>query len=238
MVSRAINPASFYISMFIPNRDHSADPNRPAPRRSHRRHHRHTQHEHPHNHSTPHAAPLTFHACETLPPEVEDPDFGLLIYAITREEVEACDTRRFLAAFSKENVSPARASRLMGNVSFIIHGYDDLDRHLCNIPTVCRYYGAIHRVFPAWLFYSELSTLTLQMIFWCILNDTPIGRAAFNGTAWEAEAYIAELMKFIDAGAEVVYSLCEHAGLEEQVADARMEEIIKYFKQPPLKQSY
>jgi hypothetical protein len=218
--------------MHIRSHNNSGNPNQPNHRRhiSHRSHSRKQQQEGRTESAVPgDLSAFTFLLTDGLPSLDQLSESGLLIYVISREEIEACDTNRFIKNFSSEQIAPALAKRLMGNVLFVVVGYDDVDLHLCRIPAVCRFYAAIYKQAPCWLFYSELTSFTLKMIFSCILNEN-LGRTAFSSTQWEGETYVQGLMAFLDEGAEPFYALLDHAGVDEMVGDEHFQEVIEYFK--------
>jgi hypothetical protein len=70
--------------------------------------------------------PTTFFVSKSLPPTEEIEEGTLLMYVISREEIEQCDTSRFLENFGL-NIDPSLARKLMGSVMFIIDGFDDVD---------------------------------------------------------------------------------------------------------------
>jgi hypothetical protein len=167
---------------------------------------------------------LTFYVSNGLPP-AEHLENTLLYYVITREEIQRCDTTRFMKNFGP-GISAARARNLMGSVMFVVDGYDEIDLHLYRIPEVCQYYSAIHRQWPGWLFFSDLSDGTLQIIVACVMNHAMGG--SFDPT--DNEAFKRGVLDCILKGIPVLNQLVARAGFDECAGKQRFESVAEYFK--------
>jgi hypothetical protein len=115
---------------------------------------------------------------ETAPVSAEYPHVKrpkATIYTATREEVENRDISRFMANFGPQ-IATDQIREYQGNILWTVDGFDS-DPELCEIPEVREYYAAIHRRWPAWLFFSDLRTACLQMVAECMIpNDGPAKR--------------------------------------------------------------
>ncbi len=99
-----------------------------------------------------------------------------IVHVTGRAEVENLDTERFLFSFGP-HIGRKELRKLCGMVHFTISGYDDTREEIYAIPEVRRYYGHLHKVFPCWLFYSNLASPCLRAVMLAIIPNVRILRS-------------------------------------------------------------
>jgi|GEM_PF-852211 len=101
---------------------------------------------------------------------------GEIVYVTTREEVESLDLTRFMANFGIHQPK-SKLCQLRGRIIFTIHGYDETEAEIYEIPEVRRFYGAVHAVWPCWLFTACLPSASLKVIALSVVANMSIVRS-------------------------------------------------------------
>jgi hypothetical protein len=103
---------------------------------------------------------------------------GVLIVSVSREEIEAGDTRHVSETLRKL-LNPEVANRTKGRLFLIINGYDDDPRDLWEFSDVCAWMKAVDKDFPYWFYFMDLgphSTLALIAFTLCKYQKVPAGK--------------------------------------------------------------
>jgi len=95
-----------------------------------------------------------------------DTTFG---YMISRDEIQTCDTKRFLSVFHPDSKNPIIQFG-MGKVLFFMDGYDSDPRELWEIPECRAFIAKIHKEFPCWIFFVDLESDWLSVVIACLLK--------------------------------------------------------------------
>lgn len=93
----------------------------------------------------------------------------------SRSDVEAGNTGEILRSLKDINSSMENALRFRGAVDIAVHGYNDDDRELYEIPEVRRYYELLTDQFPYFFFFLNLSLPTLKIIAFCLCDARKVG---------------------------------------------------------------
>jgi len=151
----------------------------------------------------------------------------LIVYVITRAEVERCDTTRFLADFhlSGSNRKPRWP---MGRVMYTVHGYEDSPDELYSIPEVQAYFAKAHRQWPCWLYYSELMSDCLKIIAVCVIESIEERKVAGERMA-SVTFDLPEIVRFLDDGFVPLSALTLAAELDDRTYSIRLEAVMNYF---------
>ena len=145
---------------------------------------------------------------------------------VSRSDVAATNTEEILQSLRKINSSKENALRFRASVDIGVHGYNDDDRELYEIPEVCRYYEKLTTQFPYLFFFLNLQTPTLKAIAFCVCGARLIG----NGNV---EINNAKLATFLQSQFSGLNSLFQDYGLDDDYPDLNREiseEILRYFE--------
>ncbi len=93
----------------------------------------------------------------------------------TRGEVETMNTEEMLKSLKRINSSRDNALQFCGGVDIGVHGYDDDDRELFEIPEVCKYFNRLTKQFPYFFFFMDLNLPTLKVIAFCLSEARSVG---------------------------------------------------------------
>ena len=153
-----------------------------------------------------------------------EPDFIDLV--ASRSDVEATNTEEMLRSLNKINSSRDNALRFRGAVDIAVHGYDDDDRELFEIPEVRRYYKLLTEQFPYFFFFLNLHQPTLKVIAFCLCDAHLVG----NG---RVEIDNLKLTNFIQNHFTGLNAVFHEYGLDNDYPDLNREiseEVIRYFE--------
>lgn len=149
-----------------------------------------------------------------------------ILYVIMRKEIETGDLRRFLANFGPQ-VENDRLRQIAGNISFTVHGYEDSEEEIFEIPEVRAYFQAAHRRWPCWLFTADVRTACLHAVILSILPNLNIIRAPAQGIN-QAQASCKHLKTFF-MDSLVASALMEvKAGISANRSEKRIEALAEY----------
>jgi len=185
----------------------------------------------PHQRAESSSSRVIFHVSRELPDTKILQEVSKLYYPISHEEILACDTSRIIENFGP-TINPKVGKKLMGNVMFAVCGYDDVDLHIFFIPEIYKFYAEIQRKHPFWLFYSELDSPTLLMIWACVLNDKLNGK--YNQNDERAGLYKPILIEFLGECMPAFLAHAKRCGLSEREQKARIKKVTMYFKNPQM----
>ena len=119
----------------------------------------------------------------------------------------------------------------MGNVMFVVDGYDDCPEDIYAIPEIRSFLKNLHSAWPCWLFFSDLDSANLRVHTLCMLEDVQILREKQSGltrTTYNA----LHLRAWLRQGIPTFHSLCRMAGLKRKVIESRLNDISAYFGVP------
>lgn len=149
-----------------------------------------------------------------------------ILYVIMRKEIETGDLRRFLANFGPL-VEKDRLRQIAGSISFTVHGYDDREEEIFEIPEVRAYFQAAHRRWPCWLFTADIRTACLHAVILSILPTVNIIRAPAQGINQAQASYKHLKTFFMDS--LVASSVMEvKAGISANRSEKRIEALAEY----------
>ena len=137
---------------------------------------------------------------------------GEIVYVSSRKEVEGLDTSRFLANFGIHQ-SASRLRQIHGRIIYTIHGYDESDEEVYEIPEVRRFYAAVHNTWPCWLYTACLASPSLKVVALSIVKNMSIKR---SGSDCRVRIPGPDLKKFyLDSLPTAGLMFC-HAGVSRQ----------------------
>ncbi len=157
-----------------------------------------------------------------------EPVADLIFYEISREEIEAGNTSRFLRDFRPpDNVSPADLKALMGKILFNISGYDNDESEVYTVPAVRAFFQALHHEWPCWLFFCDLESPGFAAIGYCILPTLRVRKVSGAPTV---AVFVdrGELSVFLKECIDLLEHLSELAELSEVEVEQRTEKMIEY----------
>lgn len=158
------------------------------------------------------------------------PPHDLIFYVISREEIEAGDTSRFIRDFLPSfEVEPAVLLSSMGRVVFSVAGYDEHQEEVFSIPEIRNFFQKIHQQWPCWLFYSELASPGLTAIIYSILPWLSVQKS--SGSPRMTISHKPEdLGNFLKDCAAPLERLSDLAGLTDAQVEQRTDQIITYIR--------
>lgn len=100
---------------------------------------------------------------------LEEAGLDYLYIVVTRDDIEAGDTSRVLAALAPLLQSQRTARNFMERVCVAFDGYNDTTWELFEIPEVRNYVQALDRRFPYWLYFLDKNTNSFDVIWRCFM---------------------------------------------------------------------
>lgn len=152
----------------------------------------------------------------------------IIVFAISKEEIEAGDISRFLAMFRPAQMSSQYLRDLFACVSFTVSGYDNSAEELYLISKVRTYFQQVHKEWPCWLFYAELLSPCLRMVMLSILPDI-CAKQQSGGQSTLVTYNAQQLCHFLRDSVPVLERLSTMAGLAEAEIEQRTRELLCYF---------
>src|SRR5882762_3294847 len=99
--------------------------------------------------------------------------FDSFSHRFSRTEVEQGDFSNFLRAYRVHQLPSGRElSKMMGSLIFMIDGYNDDPRELSEISEVRDFYWALHKAWPYWLYFCDLTHDGLKLMVICCLKSS------------------------------------------------------------------
>ena len=150
----------------------------------------------------------------------EPPD---LMVVISRDEVESRNTGPLLGSLRRLSESEADLHALRGSVDLSVHGYDDDNRELFEIPAVCDYFRLLATQFPYLFWFMSTESPTLRVVASCVSG----ARRTNTGTSHEVGISVDDsgLIHFIEqqfAGLNKLFADFgldrSHPGLNEEIS--------------------
>ena len=144
----------------------------------------------------------------------------------SRSDLVATNTEEILQSLRNINSSKENALRFRGSVDIGVHGYNDDDRELYEIPEVCRFYELLTTQFPYLFFFLNLQLPTLKAIAFCVCGARLVG----NG---RVEVNNGKLSTFLQSQFSGLNALFQDYGLDDDYPNLNREiseEIFRYFE--------
>ncbi len=149
-----------------------------------------------------------------------------IIYVITREEIEALDLKRFLANFGPR-VSVKRLRQIAGRISFTVHGYEDREEEIFEIPEVREYFRIAHKRWPCWLFTADVRTACFHSVILSVLPNLNIMRVPATGIN-QAQTSFKDLETFFKESLVASALMEAKAGISMDTVEKRIEALMAY----------
>lgn len=92
--------------------------------------------------------------------------------------MESKDTETVLTSLRKISSSEEHILGFRESVDLAVHGYDDDDRELFEIPEVCDYFSLLATEFPYFFWFLNTKTPTLKVIAFCVSGARRVNSAA------------------------------------------------------------
>lgn len=156
----------------------------------------------------------------------------LIVYQFSREKVERGDFTAFLSQFGPERLpsGPALAA-MMGGMMLTVEGYDRDSREIYAIPEVRKFYLALHRAWPFWLYFCDLDQDGLKtMVLCCLPSLSSVARPDRPLVGVHIDPL--ELLRFVAGDFTPMNDLCDRAGLSERAIYNRTKAVMEYFGFP------
>jgi hypothetical protein len=154
------------------------------------------------------------------------PDFKTIV--ASKEEVMAGDTSGVLTTLRTLIASSESALHWKENVDFAIHGFEEVQWELFEIPEVREFIAAVDDQFPFWLFFLSKHAPGLQCIAYCFLPPflKPEARARILPERFD------DLLgrRWFPAMNQV----CDWVGLSESEIESMSERSVAYLLRGPL----
>jgi len=149
------------------------------------------------------------------------------IFKIT--EVEGLDFRRFERKFGDwPNLPSGLVRDKLGSLVWRIDGYNNAPEELYHIPEVRRFYRELHRRWPWWLYFLQVSKEGMAIPYLCLLEQIDAVRVdGIPGTGASFEP--AQLLEILRNDFPRMNQLFERAGIPDIENDRRTDAIIKLF---------
>ena len=148
-----------------------------------------------------------------------------VVYVTEREEVEKLDVSRFIAAFGPVQ-SQTKLREMFGRTFHTIHGYEDTDVPLYEIPEVRKFYAHLSKVWPCWTFTASLKGPCFLSLALCVAPNLSIRRTnktcSIHVPERDLNAFVASSLN-----ATAVLHLC--SGLSARSGDRRIKAVAAYF---------
>jgi hypothetical protein len=154
---------------------------------------------------------------------------SLICCQFDRSQIEAGDFSRFVSTWGLHKLPSGRALRgYLDRFSFRVHGYEDDQREVYEIPEVRGFFCSLNAVWPFWFFVCNLNAPDLQTITFCCLRRLRVllrQKAPFCHVEYDP----GELRRFVLPGFRGMNLLFERAGMTRAENQERSVRIIEYF---------
>ncbi|MGV3604306.1 MAG: DUF4365 domain-containing protein [Dyadobacter fermentans] len=102
-------------------------------------------------------------------------DSSLTLLSVSREEIEALETRWFIELLEKLTINDEMVKRTKGKISFLIDGYNDDDREIYEIPEIRDWIKKVVPEFKYWGYFLNMEPYLerlagLRMIHLCSID--------------------------------------------------------------------
>ena len=106
-------------------------------------------------------------------------DSGLLMYSVSREEIEAQNYYFLSSFFDRLQVTPKLTRQMEGRVEVTVFGYDDDRRELYQILEVRRWFAGVEPLVKYWFFFlsKEFHSSTLRLLTMCVCDVQALKRS-------------------------------------------------------------
>jgi hypothetical protein len=156
-------------------------------------------------------------------------DFGTLMVAVSRQEVESGDTSGPLSTLKHLISSQQMVREFRTRVDIAFDGYNDTSHELFEMPEVRNYVYALDEQFPYWLYFLSRNYAGLQCLTLCHLLPYLTPEA-------QAERHPRQLADLIERRwGPALNHICAAAGFPDSEADALLESALIYFKSGPIR---
>ena len=126
------------------------------------------------------------------------------------------------------NLRNGELANKLNNLAFIVEGYDGHPEELYHISEVRRFYAELHRRWPWWLFFLNISNAGMAIPYFCLLGT--IDAVKVDGSTDTGAIFNpVELLEIIRSDFPRMNLLFDHAGLSDNANDKRTHEIIQLF---------
>ena len=139
---------------------------------------------------------------------------GEIVYVTTRQEVESLDLSRFMGNFG-HHLSERKIGQAHGRIIYTIHGYDETDEEIYEIPEVRLFYAMAHESWPCWLYAACLASASLRVIALSIVANMWSKRSRNECRNWIPEH---DLKIFFAESLPAAHLLCYRAGISRKYA--------------------
>jgi hypothetical protein len=159
-----------------------------------------------------------------------NPQYTICLFS--RQNIEERNFSDFLGAYSL-NLLPKKQplAEMMGTIEFMFHGYDNQAEELCTIPEVRRFCIEFHAAWPYWLYFCNLKTDCLRIMYYCCLESLVVIHRD-GSRKFTADYEIMELANFIYRDFIGMNEMFERAGLTVMANYDRTKAIMEYFNLP------
>jgi hypothetical protein len=151
---------------------------------------------------------------------------GEIIYVTTRQEVERLDLGRFLANFGL-NQSKRKLRQVRGRIIYTVHGYEENEEEIYEIPEVRRFYSLIHQVWPCWLYTACLASPSLLVIALSVVGNMSVAR---SGNECRIRIPGPDLKKFFLESLPPVALLNHKAGISREFGIQYLQSVASHLK--------
>ena len=153
-----------------------------------------------------------------------------VIYQITRYEIENCLIDRIVQDLRGANKKPL-CRCAMGEMTFIVEGYDDDQRELFQILEFRRYIQQASKHEIPWIYYASIESLWIQVVALSIFdNAAAITDAVKQRT--KMLFYETDVSEFLMEQRVAFNALCETSGVSQKDAEKRVQDVLKRFGNP------
>lgn len=154
---------------------------------------------------------------------------SILIFRLTRREVETLDLSRFIDTHGTWPMQRGPTlARLMDSLIIEVDGYDDDPREISTIPEVRTFFRRLYELWPWWSFFLHTGAKNLAIHYMCLLEDVQITTSASPGkTGYRYN--VAELQVLLLQEFSYLNFLCDRAGMTDAQGDARSQVMVNMF---------
>lgn len=159
----------------------------------------------------------------SIGPSLCDSNNVVILYTISRLEIETCDTDRIVHDLSVNSGSPFVKCG-MGNIIFMVEGYDSDDREMYLIPEFRRWMAKAEKLNLCWLYYSNVESYWLQTALLSITNNLVV-----EDKSEICALYKRDVQAFLDSQIERYEELCNVANKTSEESERHLESALRKF---------
>lgn len=159
----------------------------------------------------------------SIDPSLCDSNNLVILYTISRLEIETCDTDRIVHDLDA-NSGSIFVKCGMGNIIFAVEGYDSDDREMYLIPEFRRWMAQAEELNICWLYYSNIESYWFNTAFLSTANNLTV-----RDKSEICVVYTSDVQAFLDSQIERYEEFCNVANKTSEESDRHLESALRKF---------